>query len=179
MHHATLFAQISLFKSKGDAQTQPNPYRKHSQHPLPCKITKRRIDHHAPDRTSGHALLLIRTRPRRVHAPSNIKMRPSDRRLITLQAIHERFQEHSGSDASCRSSTSLHCVALRQRTEADGSYEPSSAKTTHVLEVGVGRVDLEPVLVVQRHAPESVVLDLTGGVQLLPQRVGALFSAIM
>jgi len=42
---------------------------------------------------------------------------------------------------------------------------------THILQISIGRMDLRTVLVVQWHAPEPVVLDLAGLVQLGPEFV--------
>ena len=45
---------------------------------------------------------------------------------------------------------------------------------THVAEVGVGRIDLGAILLVEGHAPEAVVFAETGSVELVPERVRVL-----
>jgi hypothetical protein len=48
----------------------------------------------------------------------------------------------------------------------------------YVLEVGVRGVDLNTVVLIERHAPESVVLGLACDMELLPERVRCLWDFV-
>ena len=64
-----------------------------------------------------------------------------------------------------------YAVGVSANERGDGERRRGRA---YVAEVGVGRVDLRAVLLVEGHAPEAVVLAEAGGVELVPEGVRVL-----
>ena len=60
-----------------------------------------------PNRTPSHTLLLIRSRPCRLHGARDIQMGPLNLGLVTLQAVDVGLKEQRSSYASSRAATSL------------------------------------------------------------------------
>lgn len=105
-----------------------------------------------------------------LHGPRNVDVRPRKRRRAVrrLQPVHERLEEE--------------CCGAAPRGLAAGLYianRPSISVQedwtgTDVLKVCVGGVYLRPVVLVDGHAPEAVILRLARGVQPFPECIGRL-----
>lgn len=108
-----------------------------------------------------------------LHSPRDVDVRPCQRRLalLRLQSVHERLEEQRGG-AAARGLA----AGLEKMQHVYWSIGGSGRRATDVLEVRVAGVDLRAVVLVERHAPEAVVLRLARGVELLPEGVGCLRS---
>ena len=51
------------------------------------------------------------------------------------------------------------------------AYWGKVSKRTHILQIGITGIDLRAIIFIQRHAPESIVLDLTRSMELVPKFV--------
>jgi len=86
--------------------------------------------------------------------------------ILALATLRKWLKEESSGDASTRAATSLH-VWLAWPGLKEG-------RKTDVLEIGIGSMDLGEVVIVEGHAPETVVFNLAGGLELLPEFVRSL-----
>ena len=62
-------------------------------------------------------------------------------------------------------------IGMRRRSEAEIE---NRGVWTYVAQISVGGVDLWTVVLVERHAPEAIVLDFSCNVELTPQLIRAL-----
>ena len=104
-------------------------------------------------------------------------MCPLQRRRLSILAFNPMrkwFQEERSRTASSRPAAGL-TPSIVTSAKRKGNLKHK----THILEVCVGRVDLGAKVLVERHAPEPVVLCLACYAELVPKGVVSLHSLFL
>lgn len=83
---------------------------------------------------------------------------------LWFDSVNKRFEEERSRTRSSKSATRLEKVS-------DDRHNPEQYCTTvtYVAKVSVGGIDLRPVVLVEGHAPEAVVLRFTSRMKFLPE----------
>ena len=135
-----------------------------------CQTPFSIINDDLPDGTTSHALLLIRRRACSFHDTSDVNVCPVQSCwwfVFWLSTLRKRLQEHSSSDATSRTSTSLITIQHKVR---------DIKHITYILEIGVGAMYLNKVVIIEWHTPKSVVFSLPRSAKVLPKFIRGLLE---